>query len=250
MCLPRGQRPRGWLCSRGSRARHTTFPQGDAAPASFFKGRHLKGTEATRGPTAWAAGVETPGASQDAAGPREAAEGATCGARSTESKAKEGAVGPQDGVKSEPRAQEGAPGWPSRPEDPTWALDSDWGLQPRRPPTCSSAHAPFPRQGLRPITATRGPECGHFPLQPGRSPFTVRETARWPLEGWEDALGWRPASPDPPPDLRPNPPPPCAAGRVKASCHENWSPAHPSRPLQVPCVPGPPLPFDGPFFFF
>jgi hypothetical protein len=80
--------------------------------------------------------------------------------------------------------------------------------------------------------------------------FTVRGTTRWPLEGWEDALGWPPASPDAPSDLQPNLPPPCAAGRVKASCHENWSPAHPSRPLQVPCVPGPPLPFHGPFFFF
>lgn len=66
------------------------------APASFFQGRCLKGTEATRGPTAWAAGVETPGASQDTAGPRGVAEGATCGARSAGSKAKEGAVGPKD----------------------------------------------------------------------------------------------------------------------------------------------------------
>lgn len=80
-------------------------------------------------------------------------------------------MGPQDRLKSEPRAQEGAPGRPACPEDPTWALDSDWGLQPRRPPTCSSAHAPSPQRGLRPITPTWGPECGHFPLQPGRSPL-------------------------------------------------------------------------------
>lgn len=110
----------------------------------------------------------------------------------------------------------------SRPAVPPHGpnLGSGLGPGPAAPPA-SSTRAPSPQRGLQPSTPTQGPGCGHFPLQPGRSPFTVRGMARRPLEGWEDTPGWPPASPDAPPALQPNPPPACTAGRVKASCHEN-----------------------------
>ena len=203
------------------------------APASsFFKGRSLKRAEATRGPTVWAAGVETPGGSQHAAGPRWGwhRKSRLPGQESVGCKAEEGAVGPQDRVRSELWAQEGVSGWlPPRTQPGLWTRTRACSPTCRpRTPVCM--HLPAARAPAQ-HTHT-GPWMWSLPSPAQLVTFYSEENARRPLEHWEDALGRPPASPDPPLPSSPTRPAPC--WRVKASCHDNRSPMHPSRPAATP----------------
>lgn len=186
------------------------------APAfSFFKGRSLKRTEATRGPTVWAAGVETPGGSQDAAGPRGGGGGwrrksRLPGQESAGCNAEEGAVGPQDRVRSEPWAQEGVSGWlPPRTQPGLWTQTRACSPAGRpRAPLCM--HIPEARAPAQ-HTHT-GPWMRLLPSPAQPVTFYSEENARRPLERWEDTLGQPPAPPDPPPALQPNLPRSTLAG--------------------------------------
>lgn len=145
-------------------------------------------------------------------------------------KAEEGAVGPQDRVRSEPWAREGVSGWlPPRTQPGLWTWTRACSPTGRpRTPVCM--HLPAARAPAQ-HTHT-GPWMWPLPSPAQLVTFHSEENARRPLERWEDTLGRPPASPDPP--LPSSPTRPAPRRRVKASCHDNPSPAHPSRPAATP----------------
>lgn len=133
------------------------------------------------------------------------------GQESAGSKAEERAVGPQDRVRSEPWAQEGAPGWlPPRTQPGLWTRTRACRPAGRpRAPVCMH----LPAAGTLAQHTLTGPWMRPLPSPAQPVTFYSEENAHRPLERWEDALGRPPASPDPPPALQPNPPRSMLAGQ-------------------------------------